>query len=190
MENKAIQVKFGIEAIIKGADGINAAITKVRQNDQKTQKHLHLTAVSCMVHADEHGDITLMQRLLDTVSKAYRRNALIQWATDFGKFRWDEKNKVLCFNKHKVTDLEKAMDVPFWDHTKEPEHKSMDLVSELFRLIQRAEKRLAAQAEGKAKVKDSIDQELLRDLEQRIDYKALVAKDKGAKAAKQELAKA
>jgi hypothetical protein len=62
-------------AIKEGQDAIRKSMVKLDQN-------VHDNAVQCLAHAAEHGDTSLMRRLLVDIIDAksgYRRQGLIQW---------------------------------------------------------------------------------------------------------------
>lgn len=53
---------------------------------------IHLNAVQCLLHAEKHGDTSLMRRLLVDIVDAksgYRRQGLIAWMKEFSPMRLD-----------------------------------------------------------------------------------------------------
>jgi hypothetical protein len=120
--------------LIEGAANINRAIDAVTTSGKKLQVELHRIALSCLQHADKHGDITLMQRLIEGVPAFGRKNALKTWAIHFGKFKLSEDG-TLQYAKSAKTDLMAAMALPFWEFTPEPELRPFDLAKSLDRII-------------------------------------------------------
>lgn len=128
-----------IEVIAKAKD-VKTAIASIERRAKKLDHDIHVAAVSCLFHAGEHGDVTLMQALIEALGKSQRRNALIEWAIEFGKFSADDKGKNVVFNKAGETDLDKAIEVSPWDFKPEPPFKPFDLEAELAKLYKRAAK--------------------------------------------------
>lgn len=102
------------------AAAVSAAITSIKSRGAKLDNDIHSAALACLFHADKHGDITLMNKLLLALPNSARRNALAQWAVHFGKFMPNEDKKSmetapLAFDKASSTDIEGATAKPFWD---------------------------------------------------------------------------
>jgi len=63
-------------------EAIKADQDKIRSNLVSLDKAIHVNAVQCLLHAEKHGDTSLMRRLLIEVVDAktgYRRQGLINW---------------------------------------------------------------------------------------------------------------
>lgn len=102
------------------AKDVDKMIVSIKGRGAKLDNDIHSTAMACMFHADTHGDVTLMCRLLLALPKSTRRNALAQWAVKFGKFTPNEdvntmKERPLDFDKSAKTDFDGAQAMPFWD---------------------------------------------------------------------------
>lgn len=66
-------------AIKKDQDGIRKSIVKI-------DVAIHANAVQCLMHAEKHGDTSLMRRLLVDIIDAksgYRRQGVIAWMREF-----------------------------------------------------------------------------------------------------------
>lgn len=124
--------------LVEGAGAITQAITSIATRGKKLEKDIHVIAVSCLNHADKHGDITLANRLIAAVPTMARKNALRDWFLAFGKFSYDAKSKSLVFNKTGVTLLQDAMVTPFWDFKPEPEYVPFDINASIANLIKKA----------------------------------------------------
>jgi hypothetical protein len=119
-ETKAVKaVKSTIAMDAKAAD-VDKLITSIKGRGAKLDTDVHSAAMACLYHADKHGDITLMARLVLALPKSARRNALGQWAIAFGKFAANEDAKTkeaapFVFKKGAETKFEAAQAKPFWD---------------------------------------------------------------------------
>lgn len=116
------------------------AVEAVQATGAKLADDIHVVACSALYHAQEHGDVTLMQRVVNALPGFARRNALLAWAVAFGKFSIDEDGTNVIYDKHSETKLELAMAKPFWDFKPEAAFKPFDLQEEMAKLIKRAEK--------------------------------------------------
>lgn len=111
----AIEIIRGQAAILKLVDGI-----KVK--GKALDKLMHQAALSVLVHHHEHGDITLVCRLLHSMPKSSRRNALQSWMLAFdGKLmvntdKATKAEKPLVHNKEgSELDQAGAEAMPFWE---------------------------------------------------------------------------
>lgn len=125
--------------IIEKAKNVRNQISLVKSRAKKLDDQVHFVAVSCLWHADKHGDITLMQELIESMGKSQRRNAVIAWAIAYGKFEADEKGKNLVYARGKATDLEGAKNESPWDFKPEQPFKPFDIELEFKKLLKRAE---------------------------------------------------
>lgn len=130
--------------IIDKAAEVTKLIESIEGRGKKLDADIHRCAVSCLHHADKHGDVTLMQKLIEAMPKSSRRNAVIAWAIEYGRFASDEKGKNVVYSKEATTDIEQAIAVTPWDFKPEPAFKPFDLDKELDRLFKRAEEAAAA----------------------------------------------
>lgn len=107
--------------LIKDAKKLNTAIKSIATRGKKLDADIHLCAVSCLYHAQEHGDVTLLTRLVDAMPKSGRRKALIHWACEHGKLAYKEKEQAFNLDKGKSKSwkLAAAEATPFWEFTVE-----------------------------------------------------------------------
>lgn len=126
--------------IMQTAAEVNKAISSIQNRAKKLDKDIHTVAVSCLHHADQHGDVTLMQNLILAMGKSQRRNALIGWANAFGKFQPDEKGRNVEYCRGNTTDIEGAIGISPWEFTPEQAFKPFDMQAELKKLLKRATK--------------------------------------------------
>lgn len=126
--------------MLDGAKAIDTAIKSINTRGKSLQRDIHVAAVSCLNHADKHGDVTLAQKLVDAVPTLARKNALRDWFIAHGKFSYDATEKVLTFNKKATTQLEQAIAVPFWEFKQEAAYVPFDIQAAILTLVKRAEK--------------------------------------------------
>lgn len=126
--------------LIEKAADLTKAIDSIATRGKKLDRDIHVAATSCLAHADKHGDVTLMQRLLTALPASSRRNAVIAWAVAFGKFLPSADGKSVEFNKTGTTDLSAAMLTAPWGFKPEAPFTTFDLGKELAKLVKAAEK--------------------------------------------------
>ena len=132
----AMKMLTGKEAIIK-------AITSIMKRGKALDKDIHVAACSTLNHAELHGDITLANRLLEAMPNSARKNALRDWYTAFGKFSYDITSKAMIYDKTKTTELNKAINTPYWEFKPETAYVPFDAIEAIQNLIKRAEKAIA-----------------------------------------------
>jgi hypothetical protein len=106
-------------------------------------------------HIDLHGDITLLNALVEALPVGLRTNAFKDWALAYGKVEYSTELKQFVYAKGKVTLLAESMEKSWVEFKPEPEYKPMDFRLELQKLLKRAAERADA---GKG---DDVDVELL-----------------------------
>jgi hypothetical protein len=126
--------------LIKGTAAIDKAIQSIARRGRTLESDIHLTAVSCLMHTDVHGDVTLADKLIDSIPTLARKNALRDWFLAMGKFRYDEETKKFKHNKNKVTLEQEAMNKPFWEFKAESPYVPFDIDAALQNLLKRATK--------------------------------------------------
>lgn len=96
--------------LITGTAELNKAIDSVINRGKKLDDSIQLLGLSLLGHTDEHGDITLMNRLLVSFPKGSRRNAFAEWALKFGKYSLntgaDKKEVPFHFDRERTTDID------------------------------------------------------------------------------------
>jgi hypothetical protein len=133
--------------IITGADAIGKAIASLAKRGKAFDKDVHIAAMSCLIHADKHGDITLANKLIDALPASQRKNALRDWFLAFGKFNYDQQNKTFTFNGAVQTQEAEAMSTPFWEFKPEAAYVPFNAIAFLNSAIKRVEN---AAAKGEA----------------------------------------
>lgn len=139
MTKKTAKKPIALVKVITDAAAINTAITSIGKRGKTLDRDMHTVAVSCLIHADKHGDITLANRLIEVMPKTARTNALKDWFLAFGKFSYDADNKCFAFNKTATTQTKAAMATPFWEFKPEADYVALDAVKFLENAIKRVE---------------------------------------------------
>lgn len=99
---------------------MDAAIKSITTRGAKLQADIHTCAVSALAHFAQHGDSTLLNRLIVALPKSARTNALVAWALHFGQLvQNDDKSTrvaqpVVKSSVPKAFDLEACQVTPFW----------------------------------------------------------------------------
>lgn len=125
--------------LVEGAANIQKLIVSVTTRGKKLENDLHVAAVSTLHHAGQHGDITLANRLLEGLPASTRKNALREWYLSFGKFKWNEEEKALAYDKTKQSLLDDAIATPFWEFKPEPAFKPLDIAGSLMSFLNRVD---------------------------------------------------
>jgi hypothetical protein len=98
--------------IKKDQDGIRVSLIKL-------DARIHANAVQCLLHADKHGDTSLMRRLLVDIVDAksgYRRQGLIAWMRAFSPMELKGDNITLSGTidgERRPFKIEEANTTPF-----------------------------------------------------------------------------
>ena len=163
MENTMLTPKM---KLLKGTDAIQKAITSILIRGKKLDRDIHVAGVSCLQHIEEHGDVTLLNRLVEAMPKGSRVNALREWAECYGKVKFN--NETRCFDhcKKSSTLLEDAIETSWVEFKPEPQYKTMNFQDELNKLIAKAYDR-ADTDKG-----DTIDFDAVKRVATAIGYKA------------------
>lgn len=101
-----------IPTLIVGSDDLKKAIDSIINRGKKLDDAIQLTGLSLLNHIEDHGDVTLLNRLIIQFPKGSRRNAFAEWALAHGKVELntgkDAKEVPFLHSKVKVTQLELA----------------------------------------------------------------------------------
>lgn len=143
------------------AAGIDKAITSIAKTGAKLDALIQQTAVSALAHLDQHGDITLVNRLQVSMPKGTRSNALTAFLLACGKIKVRQmpagaskaakealKASPFEFDREGKTDIEKALANP-WFEFKKPKDISAEfgvkeLSAGILRLVLQVDKAIVA----------------------------------------------
>lgn len=138
---------------------INKNIRLIKNAGVKLDERIHVTGVSIMHHASEHGDFTAMQRLYDALAQSARRKAFVKWVVDHTPLNFEEKTQYFVKSRKttKVYNVKSANDQPFWIYTNEVKPAlDLDKLLQLPTIIEQSEKRIANATENGVKIKGSL----------------------------------
>lgn len=66
---------------------INTAIESIARRGKILDHDIHRAGVSCLKHAAEHGDTTLLDKLVLAMPQGSRKHAFMEWALAYGNVR-------------------------------------------------------------------------------------------------------
>lgn len=108
-------------AILSKAD-TDKLITSIKGRGAKLDNDIHQAALSSLDHHAKHGDVTLINRLIGTMPKSARTNALVAWALAMQPLLMKNPAKdaanPLVHNKSgegEAFTVAKAIETPFWE---------------------------------------------------------------------------
>lgn len=132
-------------ALLTGTAAIDKAILSISNRGKKLDGDIQMCGLSILAHIEQHGDITLFTKLYMAMSAGSRRNALVEWACQFGKIDVnlgaDKKERPFLYAKAKPTDIAGAMEKPWYDCKPEKAlDEEFDFVSKLTSLLAQAKK--------------------------------------------------
>lgn len=121
---------------------LNARIDAMGKMNLKVESTIQELGLACMAHADVHGDVTVMNRLIDNLRRPQIK-AFVEWCLAFGKFKkgLDTTKGVLAYDKARITDIEAATAKPwfeFADEKAEAVAKAFDLQAAVKALLKKA----------------------------------------------------
>lgn len=117
--------KFANVTVITAAAKLNEAISSIASRGKRLDADIHRAGVSCLFHIREHGDVTLLARLIEALPKSGRRKAFNHWAESHAPIEIDDKGAkgvVVQLKKDRKPEdfkMEDAAGTPFWDFTQE-----------------------------------------------------------------------
>lgn len=136
---------------------VSKMIASIAKRAAKLDVDIHIAAIQCMLHAQEHGDVTLIDRLVNSLGKSHRKLGLMIWVTGFSPIAWNGDGKVGLLkegvNKTFVPfNIEGADETPFWAY--EPSNEAIKAgpvtLEKLMAVINQMSKRIdKAELEGR-----------------------------------------
>lgn len=138
---------------------IVAAIEDIRATGKKLDNMIQVAACSVIQHIEKHGDITLLNSLVEAMPKGSRVNALRDFLGTFAKVTYDEATKSFAYDKTKKTDLEGAQNIMWTEFAPEKPYVAFDLQALLASVLKKADAALSDDQR-----KGEVDCELLAKL--------------------------
>lgn len=102
--------------LIVGAKAIDKAIASITNRGAKLDRDIQIAALSAMQHHVEHGDVTLINRLVSAMPKGSRVKRLSAFINAFGAVVYDWESKTFRHDKCGVFNVEAAMAVMWTDY--------------------------------------------------------------------------
>lgn len=145
--------------IIKGASEINKAIVSIANRGKKLDADIWVAGVSCLSHASEHGDTTLLDKLVAALPKGARKNAFVEWSLAYGQVRLlnpkdkteasaIKEGRLYQLDRTRTLDLEGAVTKAWYEFKPEPDVLTVfDLQASVATLIKRYNKAVESHAE-------------------------------------------
>lgn len=133
------------------AQAIEKAITSIKSRGAKLDQSIWEAGVSCLNHASEHGDTTLLDKLLNALPKGSRKLAFTEWVLAHGQVRLlDSKVKAekirikaggtFILDRERTLDLKGAMQKSWVEFKPEPSvQTAFDLQGSVQALVKRYE---------------------------------------------------
>lgn len=107
--------------VLMAKDVIKEGQDKIRKSIMSLDMDVHANAVQCLLHAEKHGDTSLMTRLLTEIlddKTGYRRQGLIMWMRAFSPMELNGKKITLTgmndANVKRPFLVDKANATPFY----------------------------------------------------------------------------
>lgn len=118
------------------ATELNKAIDSIAKRGKLLDADIHRAGVSCLNHIQEHGDVTLLNKLVVSLPQGARKAAFVEWALAFGKVvvldrgNAADEHKIAAgdvfkYSKEKSTNIEEAILKPWYNFR--PEKDVLDL---------------------------------------------------------------
>lgn len=132
--------------LITDRKALETAIESIANRGKKLDADIQLAGLSCLNHLEQHGDITMVNRLYLALPQGARKAAMSAWLLNFGKLAANgdattKKEKPFIFDKTKATDLDGAEETPWF--TFKPDaapDQIFDVVKALHALLAKAAK--------------------------------------------------
>lgn len=139
---------YGPVTVATAAADVVRAIDQIGRRGKLLDTLVHKTAVSCLYHMQQHGDVRLMSRLVQSMPRSARRKGLIRWIEDYAPLAQQikaTKTDVDIQLRRGRADAEFRLSdaalTPYWEHTPEraPQPMTVDkLVAMIDRQLTRA----------------------------------------------------
>ena len=118
--------------ILVDVASINKAIASIEKRGKSLDADIHAVGVSCLKHVADHGDTSLLDKLVNAMPKGSRKGAFCEWALAFGNVRMldrandadklrIEQGALFAKDKTKQFDEVGAMAKAWYDFKPEPD---------------------------------------------------------------------
>lgn len=136
---------------ILSGESVSKSIASIKARSTKLTADIHNTGIQCLLHAQAHGDITLVDRLSKALAAANAPEAFKAWVKEYSPITWNGDGEVKLIpstNKmFKPFDVDGANANPYW--SKIEVKKTPLTYAALLKLLQGLEKKVTkAQEDG------------------------------------------
>lgn len=152
-----------MDIIILNKEQCGRTITRIARAAGKIQSLIHQVAVSTLVHARDHGDVTLIERLLNGLPSGTRVKALAHWYGHFSGNQLTAKDVngkfTVAIAKGRIEagfNIEGAAVVTFADLTKESKPGKTFTMEQLVKKLAAWANEEGELENGAAKVADDV----------------------------------
>ena len=118
---------------------INKNIRLIAVNGAKLDNLVQTTAVGCMSHALEHGDVRPMDSLLNALNNGYRKRGFQVWVQTYSPIRWNGDGKIGLAKPdtklYRPFNVDEANANPFWTLDAAAEKTVKELSAEALRAM-------------------------------------------------------
>lgn len=119
---------------------IEAAIKAAVTNAKSVQMEYQLIACSAILHLGTHKDIRVIRNILDTMPESLRKVAMATFFDRYAPVAFDEEGQV-HYDDDKKVQLGFALEQAWWKTVKETVYTPFVFITEVEKLITKAEKR-------------------------------------------------
>lgn len=126
--------------LLVGAAAIDKAIASIKKRGDKLDRDIQVAALSAMQHHAEHGDVTIINRLVAAMPKSSRVNALREYIQCFGGVTYNSETKLFMHVSGKEFDLEAASEKMWTAYKPEPEYVPFDALAAITNLVKKLDK--------------------------------------------------
>lgn len=121
--------------LLVSVEEINKAIASIQRRGKQLDLDIQQVGVSCLAHVNEHGDTTILDKLVNAMPKGARKSAFCEWALAYGNIRMLERSnerdadaialgRLFAKDKSKDFNLQGALDNMWFDF--KPEKDLLD----------------------------------------------------------------
>lgn len=146
---------------------VDTVIGTIIADGMKLQQKIHNIGVCILKHwHDNPKDTSVVVEKINALvaGSGYHKAAVAVWVQTMTPIKFSDENKTFYAHvddKMMGKAFMSARDKPFWECKPAPQPKAIDLLGDLMKEIEKAQKRMKTPKDG---VEDNIDGELLRDV--------------------------
>lgn len=139
MTDKKTEIK-PLTKLLDSAARIKQAIDSIASRGARLDRDIWVAAASAIKHHVDHGDVTLINRLVDAMPKGSRVNALRAYFDELSAARYDEEAKAFVHVKGASAKLDTALSTPWYSFKPEAAYVPLDPAAILSNVIRKMQK--------------------------------------------------